>query len=62
MALPILGFRQSLFPFVLSLSKYERMLQGINELSSPYPSTRFLHQAQDGADGLEMGSPETQGD
>ncbi|MDR2506448.1 MAG: hypothetical protein LBD67_00395 [Candidatus Accumulibacter sp.] len=47
---------------MLSLSKYERMLQGINELSSPYPSTRFLHQAQDGADGLEMGSPETQGD
>ncbi|MDR2506740.1 MAG: hypothetical protein LBD67_01900 [Candidatus Accumulibacter sp.] len=37
--------RQRLFPFVLSLSKYERTLS----LSSPYPSTGFLRQAQDGA-------------
>ncbi|MDR2508249.1 MAG: hypothetical protein LBD67_09710 [Candidatus Accumulibacter sp.] len=37
--------RQRLFPFVLSLSKYERTLR----LSSPYPSTRIFRQAQDGA-------------
>ncbi|MDR2508469.1 MAG: hypothetical protein LBD67_10890 [Candidatus Accumulibacter sp.] len=42
---------------MLSLSKYEQALRGVNELSSPdsffewfsnpYPSTRFLRQAQD---------------
>ncbi|MDR2506705.1 MAG: hypothetical protein LBD67_01705 [Candidatus Accumulibacter sp.] len=42
---------------MLSLSKYERTLQGVNERSNPhsffesffnpYPSTSFLRQAQD---------------
>ncbi|MDR2506772.1 MAG: hypothetical protein LBD67_02080 [Candidatus Accumulibacter sp.] len=34
---------------MLSLSKYERTLRVVNGLSSPYPSTSFLRQAQDGA-------------
>ncbi|MDR2506447.1 MAG: hypothetical protein LBD67_00390 [Candidatus Accumulibacter sp.] len=37
--MPILGFRQRLFPFVLSLSKYERTLQGVNGLANPWLST-----------------------
>ncbi|MDR2507590.1 MAG: hypothetical protein LBD67_06305 [Candidatus Accumulibacter sp.] len=51
--------RRRLSPFVLSLSKYERTLRAVNDLSSPdsffesffnpYPSTSFLRQAQDGA-------------
>ncbi|MDR2506449.1 MAG: hypothetical protein LBD67_00400 [Candidatus Accumulibacter sp.] len=42
MALPILGFRQSLFPFVLSLSKYERTLKGVNGLANPWLSTTLI--------------------
>ncbi|MDR2506405.1 MAG: hypothetical protein LBD67_00180, partial [Candidatus Accumulibacter sp.] len=42
-AVSLPNHRQSLFPFVLSLSKQERTLR----LSSPYPSTGFLRQAQD---------------
>ncbi|MDR2506867.1 MAG: hypothetical protein LBD67_02570, partial [Candidatus Accumulibacter sp.] len=51
--------RRHIFPFVLSLSKYERTLWTVNALPdpdsffesffNPYPSTSFLRQAQDGA-------------
>ncbi|MDR2507922.1 MAG: hypothetical protein LBD67_08020 [Candidatus Accumulibacter sp.] len=61
--------RQHLFPFVLSLSKYERTLQVMNGFSNldslfewffnPHPSTGFLRQAQGRANGLERRFPET---
>ncbi|MDR2507193.1 MAG: hypothetical protein LBD67_04265 [Candidatus Accumulibacter sp.] len=35
MGFSILAFRQHLFPFVLSLSKYERTLKLLNTLSNP---------------------------
>ncbi|MDR2507866.1 MAG: hypothetical protein LBD67_07740 [Candidatus Accumulibacter sp.] len=58
-ALSLPNHRHPLSPFVLSLSKYERTLQIMNDFSNPdsffesffnpYPSTSFLRQAQDGA-------------
>ncbi|MDR2507323.1 MAG: hypothetical protein LBD67_04920 [Candidatus Accumulibacter sp.] len=51
------AYERRIFPFVLSLSKQERTLKAVNGLFNPhsffesffnpYPSTRFLRQAQD---------------